>query len=100
MAAECLPSSLPAAIDHVVLLRSWNHLADPQRALREIARVLRPGGTLTIVDNVAFGLARSARQSARAESSAARLEHYRNDTAADAHRLVAATLELLPFEQS
>jgi pyruvate-formate lyase-activating enzyme/SAM-dependent methyltransferase len=98
--AERLPASLPPAVDHVLVLRSWNHLADPQRALQEIGRVLRPGGTLTIVDNVAFGLARSARQSARAESSAARLEHHRNDSAADAHHWVAATLGLLPFEQS
>jgi len=49
------------------------------------------GGTLTIVDNVAFGLARTREQTHRAERSRARHEHYRNDTLAEA----AAALE--PF---
>jgi pyruvate-formate lyase-activating enzyme/SAM-dependent methyltransferase len=82
--------------DHVLVLRSWNHLRDPARALAALVRALRPGGTLTIVDNIAFGLARTKPHAARAETSAAGFEHYRNDAAADAHRLVAPLgLELL-----
>jgi MoaA/NifB/PqqE/SkfB family radical SAM enzyme/SAM-dependent methyltransferase len=82
--------------DHVLVLRSWNHLREPRRALEGIVRALRPGGTLTIVDNVAFGLARTKPHANRAEASAAAFEHYRNDGAADAHRIVAPLgLELL-----
>jgi hypothetical protein len=38
---------------------------------------------------VAFGLARSPRKTRRAEASHAAFEHYRNDSAADAHRRIA-----------
>jgi SAM-dependent methyltransferase len=77
------------AFDHVLVLRSFNHLADPDRALRQIASVLAPGGSLTVVDNVAFGLARSRAQTVRGESGRATFEHYRNDSAEDAHRRIA-----------
>jgi SAM-dependent methyltransferase len=75
--------------DHVLVLRSWNHLADPARVAQVIARMLRPGGTLLAVDNVAFGLVRSRRQAARAEAGPAGFEHYRNDGAAEAIAAVA-----------
>jgi SAM-dependent methyltransferase len=77
----------PGRFDHVVVLRSWNHLRDPRRALDNLVRALKPGGTLTIVDNVAFGLARTRSQTARAERSTAGFEHFRNDDAEAAHRL-------------
>jgi MoaA/NifB/PqqE/SkfB family radical SAM enzyme/SAM-dependent methyltransferase len=76
--------------DHVLVLRSWNHLVDPGRAVAAIARRLRPGGTLLIVDNVVFGLARTPRQAHRGEASVARFEHFRNDDAAQVHGVVAA----------
>ncbi len=72
--------------DHVLVLRSWNHLADPSRAASSFARALRPGGTLLVADNVAFGLVRSRKQAARAEGGPASFEHYRND---DAHEALA-----------
>lgn len=75
--------------DHVLVLRSWNHLQDPAGALAFVARALRPGGTLTVVDNVAFGLARTPQQLRRAHGGRALFEHYRNDTAADAVRTLA-----------
>lgn len=75
--------------DHVLVLRSWNHLREPGHVLDRIARMLRPGGTLTVVDNIAFGLLRTRPQVARAESSDAQFEHFRNDTAADAHTCIA-----------
>jgi SAM-dependent methyltransferase len=82
--------------DHVLVLRSWNHLVDPHRFARAAARALRPGGSLTVVDDTAFGLARTRQKSARAERSAAVFEHYRNDTAADAARVIDETeLELV-----
>lgn len=82
-----------ARFDHVLVLRSWNHL--DVEAGRLVERV-RPGGTLLVVDNVAFGLARTPAQSRRARASAAGFEHYRNDDAEAAHRrLEASGLKLL-----
>jgi MoaA/NifB/PqqE/SkfB family radical SAM enzyme/SAM-dependent methyltransferase len=74
---------LDGTFDHILVLRSWNHIADPARAVEKIIAALRPGGTLTIVDNVAFGLARTKAQAARAELSPAGFEHFRNDSAAE-----------------
>ena len=68
-----------ARFDRILVLRSWNHLRNPRRALEVFHRALRPGAELTIVDNEAFGLARTTKQSVRAERSRARFEHYRND---------------------
>jgi MoaA/NifB/PqqE/SkfB family radical SAM enzyme/SAM-dependent methyltransferase len=88
--AEDVDADPPARFDHVLILRSWNHLADPARARDRLLSALRPGGTLTVVDNVAFGLARTRAQTARAEASPAGFEHYRNDDAGDADRVIAA----------
>lgn len=86
----------PASLDHVLVLRSWNHLRDPAAALDRLLAALRPGGTLTVVDNVAFGLVRTRAQAARGERSAAGFEHWRNDGAAEAARwLEGRGLELL-----
>lgn len=87
--AESLPFDAHT-FDHVLLLRSWNHLVDPARALRSAHRVLRTGGSLFVVDNVAFGLARTRGQAARAEGSSAAFEHRRNDDAARAHRRITS----------
>ncbi len=78
-----------ARFDHVLVLRSWNHLRDPARAVAAIARALRPGGTLTVVDNVAFGLVRERDHAARAENGGADFEHFRNDDAAHADAQIA-----------
>ncbi|MCU1277077.1 MAG: uncharacterized protein JWM53_623, partial [bacterium] len=84
------------SFDHVMVLRSWNHLRDPHRAVANLLSRLRVGGTFTVVDNVAFGLARTPAQARRAKSSPAGFEHYRNDGSAEAHDLlVAAGLRLL-----
>jgi SAM-dependent methyltransferase len=88
--AESLPEGL-GLFDHVLFLRSYNHLVDPARALSRALAVLRPGGSLLLVDNVAFGLVRSAPHAARAEAAPEnQLEHYRNDGAAEAHGVVLA----------
>ncbi len=82
--AEALDPDVHGRFENVLILRSWNHLHDPLRALQTITAMIPTGGVLTIVDNVAFGLARTQKQSTRAERSKARHEHYRNDSAADA----------------
>lgn len=73
--------------DAVMFLRSFNHLRDVDKALREAVRVLKPSGTLILVDNVAFGLLRTQAQAQRAHAIAVDVtpfEHYRNDNAAQA----------------
>ncbi|MBK7824310.1 radical SAM protein [Nannocystis sp.] len=78
-------------LDHLTILRSWNHLPDPAADLALLLPRLRPGGSLTVVDNLGFGLARSPAQTARAEASSARWEHHRSDDAGQAHaRILAA----------
>ena len=79
--------------DHVMILRSWNHLRDPSQVLGALLERVRDGGTLTIVDNVAFGLARTRSQTSQAERSRARFEHYRNDGLAEAERILAPFVE-------
>jgi len=39
-----------ASFDHVFLCFVLEHLPDPQRALRRLARVVRPGGTVTAIE--------------------------------------------------
>ncbi|MEQ9072781.1 MAG: radical SAM protein [Sandaracinaceae bacterium] len=86
----------PDGLDHVLALRSWNHLPDPAAFVRKAACALRSGGELTVVDDSAFGLARTRPHAARAEGSSAAFEHYRNDTATDAtHHFDGATWERL-----
>ena len=83
-------------VDHVLVLRSYNHLADPEAAIDRAIAALVPGGTLTIVDNVAFGLVRSRELAARAERGPGEFEHYRNDDAeAAARRLAGRPVRLL-----
>jgi SAM-dependent methyltransferase len=80
-----------ARYDHVLVLRSWNHLRDPEKAVRAFVRALRPGGTLTVADDVPFGLLRDPDQAERAEHGKAVFEHHRNDDGRDAERLLSAT---------
>lgn len=85
------------AVDHALVLRSYNHLPDPGAALGRVIALIKPGGTLTIVDNIAFGLVRGRAHARRAEAAPQnRFEHYRNDSAADAaRRLEGHALSLL-----
>jgi SAM-dependent methyltransferase len=90
--AETMGSEL-GVFDHVLFLRSWNHLEDPALAVRRALARIAPGGSLLVVDNVAFGLVREARHARAAEAAPENvLEHYRNDDAADADRVVQAAL--------
>jgi MoaA/NifB/PqqE/SkfB family radical SAM enzyme len=84
------------SIDHVLVLRSWNHLESPGRVLAILRRGLRSRGTLLVVDNAAFGLARMPGQTARARRAPLRREHRRNHDAAAAHaQIEAAGFELV-----
>jgi ubiquinone/menaquinone biosynthesis C-methylase UbiE len=69
---------------HVLILRSYNHLPDRDAALARVYELLEPGGTVLIVDDVAFGLLRAREHVARAESGPATFEHYANESAAEA----------------
>ncbi len=92
---EHLPLRSQSA-DAVLMLRSFNHLRDVAQALREVARVLKPGGAFLACDNVAFGLCRSPEQLARAHAiplTETPFEHYRN---ADAPEAAAALIAAVP----
>lgn len=78
----------PDRFDHVIVGRSWNHLPDPVGAATMLSNLVRPGGSVIVVDNVAFGLARMPAQTRRARASTAAFEHYRNDDAEAAHRVL------------
>ncbi len=78
---EALPAGRRFA--HALLLRSLNHVADPAHSLAVICERLDAGGTLSIVDDVAFGLIRSVEQVERASAVGPRFEHHRNDSAAE-----------------
>lgn len=75
--------------DHILVLRSYNHLPDPDADMDIAVQLLAPGGTLLVVDNVAFGLVRTREHVRRAESGPAVFEHFRNDSSLEAARLFA-----------
>lgn len=81
--------------DTVLVLRSWNHLRNLPRAVESLRAALEPGGTLLVVDNEAFGLARGAVQARRGETSPAAFEHYRNHSAAEALAALGDGFELV-----
>jgi SAM-dependent methyltransferase len=83
-------------VDHVLALRSWNHFRDPASVVDRALAALRPGGSLLVVDNVAFGLLRSREHAGRAERGPGAFEHYRNDGAREAElRLAGRPLRIV-----
>lgn len=52
--AECLPLA-DARLDGAVVFNSLHHFPDPDAALAELARVVRPGGTVALVEPLAAG---------------------------------------------
>jgi MoaA/NifB/PqqE/SkfB family radical SAM enzyme/SAM-dependent methyltransferase len=84
-----------AAFDAVLVLHAWNHLVDPAAVAARLARALRPGGALWVVDDVAFGLARSVPQARAARAAPLPFEHHRlDDDEACARVLRGAGLEV------
>jgi MoaA/NifB/PqqE/SkfB family radical SAM enzyme/SAM-dependent methyltransferase len=83
MAIEDLPLE-GRAFDHVLWLRSWNHLADPRAVAARLAAAVRVGGTFAVADDVPFALVRDpARIRRRDGATDLRLEHLHLD---DSHR--------------
>lgn len=76
------------SFDHALVLRSYNHLPDPARVVQLAAARLRAGGTLTVVDNVVYGLVRPREVARAAEAGPAEHEHYRNHSAEQARTLI------------
>ncbi len=88
--AELVLTALPTGgFDHAVALHAWNHLGDAVAVIDALARVVRPGGELWLVDDGVFGLARTRAQHELAQRSEAALQHHRNDDAGRAHARIA-----------
>jgi SAM-dependent methyltransferase len=68
-----------AAFDAVLVLHAWNHVPDPADLVARALRALREGGRLIVVDDVAFGLARSVPRARAAHAAPLRFEHHRLD---------------------
>jgi SAM-dependent methyltransferase len=84
-----------ASFDHAVAIRSLNHFIDPAAALAVLARVVKSGGTLTLIESLALPLVRTRRQADRSHQVAAGgFQHLRNWDSAP----VLALLGDLPFE--
>jgi SAM-dependent methyltransferase len=80
----------PGYFDYVLLLRSFNHLRDVDRAFDVVARVLRPRGQLVMCDSPPFALVRTADQVAHADEHAPKgHEHFRNSTSHEALEMLA-----------
>jgi predicted methyltransferase len=44
------PGLAPGSVDHVLIVNTWHHIDDRTSYASKLARALRPGGTLLIVD--------------------------------------------------
>jgi SAM-dependent methyltransferase len=73
--------------DHVLLLRSWNHLSRLEAAALTLARLLKPGGRLLIVENLRFGY-HVPPEVPREEGG--RYEHHRNHDLDQAEALLVS----------
>jgi 2-polyprenyl-3-methyl-5-hydroxy-6-metoxy-1,4-benzoquinol methylase len=77
-----------ATYDHILCLRSLNHVADLDEALARMASYLKPGGSLLIVETTPFAMLRTAEQVAAADRAPrAGHQHFRN----------VASEEVLPY---
>lgn len=91
----------PNSYDHLVCLRSLNHVVDIDEALARMTRLLKPGGTLLIVETTPFAMLRRAAQVAAADQAPrAGHQHFRNVTSEEviplARRRGLRTLEHQP----
>jgi 2-polyprenyl-3-methyl-5-hydroxy-6-metoxy-1,4-benzoquinol methylase len=69
----------PASYDSILCLRSLNHVRDVDEALARMARLLKPGGSLLLVECTPFALLRRAEQVAAADRAPrAGHQHLRN----------------------
>lgn len=78
----------PASYDHIICLRSLNHVFDVDEALARMTGLLKPGGRLLIVECTPFAMLRRAEQVAAADQAPrAGHQHFRN----------VASEDVLPF---
>jgi MoaA/NifB/PqqE/SkfB family radical SAM enzyme/SAM-dependent methyltransferase len=69
----------PASYDHVLCLRALNHVLDLDAALSRMARLLKPGGSLLLVEMTPFAMLRRSEQVAAADRAPrAGHQHFRN----------------------
>ena len=69
----------PASYDHILCLRALNHVVDVDAALARMARLLKPAGSLLLVECTPFALLREADQIAAADRAPrAGHQHFRN----------------------
>ncbi|MBI3783595.1 MAG: methyltransferase domain-containing protein [Deltaproteobacteria bacterium] len=81
-------SGTPASYDHILCLRSLNHVVDVDEAVGRMATLLKPGGSLLMVECTPFAMLRRAEQVAAADRAPrAGHQHLRN----------LASEEVLPF---
>src|SRR5206468_1040931 len=69
----------PASYDHVLCLRALNHVTDVDEALSRMATLLKPAGSLFLVEMTPFAMLREAAQVAAADRAPrAGHQHFRN----------------------
>jgi SAM-dependent methyltransferase len=69
----------PASYDHILCLRSLNHVFDLDESVARMAELLKPGGSLLIVECIPFAMLREAEQVAAADRAPrAGHQHFRN----------------------
>lgn len=78
-----------ASYDHVLCLRALNHVRDLDEALARMARVLKPGGSVLLLEMTPFAMLRRAQQIAAADRAPrAGHQHFRNVASEDVLPLV------------
>jgi MoaA/NifB/PqqE/SkfB family radical SAM enzyme/2-polyprenyl-3-methyl-5-hydroxy-6-metoxy-1,4-benzoquinol methylase len=69
----------PVSYDHVLCLRALNHVLDVDASLSRMARLLKPGGLLLLVEMTPFAMLRRQEQVAAADRAPrAGHQHFRN----------------------
>ncbi|MBR56877.1 MAG: hypothetical protein CMH54_02340 [Myxococcales bacterium] len=79
--------------DHILLLRSYNHVRDLHVAFEQLFSMLKPGGTMLLVENTVFGVVRGRKKLWELEQmekqGGAPFEHYRNHLSHEALEVLA-----------
>ena len=74
-----------SSFDHVLILRSYNHIRLPSVAFPKLRRWLRPGGRLTVVDGSAYGLVLTRPPG---PARPGEFQHFRNHTSRQARAML------------
>ncbi len=73
--------------DHVLILRSYNHIQRPSIAFSKIHRMLKRGGRMIVVDGIAYGLVLSHKPE---NAKPGEFQHFRNHSSQQARVLLEA----------